>query len=374
MLKLIPLLLVFCFQQNGFVCPAPYCPFFREARSADLVAIVTLENATKVETDKELRFTIQKTLKAPKSEESLKKFVIPYEDRPINLTIPHKEYLIFADVKPGKINLFRMEYCSQEMKKYADGLLECADNAALLHYVFPYLESGYTEVALDAYTTFKEQSENDLYAARTSFDPVKLRTWLNTKSPDFWKYSLYTKLLGYCGNASDVPLLKQHLEQQATEGNSVSEYLIAIIELSPNEGWGIASKLIRSIQGEGSFQRRYAVHCAICHVKDSNRALPSAKTLRDILDTGLSQEDFADLSIHFIRRWKMWEYSSKIIALYKSEGSPLVNRSIVLMALQSPEPQCQAFITQLRKNRPELVKNCEESLQLEKEGLLQQKK
>ncbi len=374
MLQLIPLLLLIGLQLDGFVCPRPDYSFSSEARNADFVAIVTLENVTTVETDRELRFTIQKPLKAPKSQESFKKFVIPYKDRPGNLTVPYKDYLIFAGVKQGKISVFRMECCSKEMKKYVDGLLECTDNSALLRYVFPYLESGYKEVALDAYTTFKEQSEDDLYAARTNFDAIKLRTWLSTQSPDFWKYSLYAKLLCYCGDTSDIPLLKQHMDQQASEGNSVSEYLIAIIELNPKEGWELASKWMHKEKGSDSFSKRHAALCALRHCKASGRSQPDDQTIQTLFHDGLKQEDIADMFIDEIRHWKKWDYSRRIFSLYQPETNNMTKRSIVRFALQSPEPRSQTFLALVRQSSPQLIKDSEEILQLEKNAVDQSKK
>ncbi len=339
---------------------------YREAKTAVVVATVTLENAATVENDKVWKFKVQHLFQAPPNLKSLKLIEIP--GRRFLPDDANKQYMVYADMDQGRLDVFHIMSCSKELKQYMEGLLKCSDSSALLRYVFDHLQSADKIVAEDAYVTFKEKTETELYAAKRLYDADRLRSWLQNMNIEAYKTCLYAQLLGYCGTADDVPLIELQLNRRIKDRISMTECLYAIIELKPQRGWELACQMIRPAKDDDTFQQKYAVLLALSQAKTIGRCLPPEKVEREILSEGLKHEDIADLFLEDIRRWKKWEYSSTILPLYKPEANNMTKRSIIRFALQTNDPRSKSFLDQARKDNAERVKDCEEILQLEKDS------
>src|SRR5206468_454860 len=105
------------------------------------------------------------------------------------------------------------------------------------------------------------------------------------------------------------------------------------------------------------FSTRYGVLQAMRQFKDAGRQLPEDQVFQMLLNKGLKQDDISDLFIDSIRRWSMWNYTAKILLLYKPDSPAIMKRSIVRFALQSPEQRAKEFIVKMRVSHPELVEN-----------------
>jgi hypothetical protein len=81
----------------------------------------------------------------------------------------------------------------------------------------------------------------------------------------------------------------------------------------------------------------------------------------------LDQSDIADLAIEDLRLHKCWDDCDQVLGLAakKSHDIPIVRRYILRYALNCPKPEAAAFVANMRKKDPEMVKDIEEFLKLE---------
>ncbi|HQR06960.1 MAG TPA: hypothetical protein PLN21_09070 [Gemmatales bacterium] len=194
---------------------------YREAKTAVVVATVTLENAASI--DKVWKFKVQHLFQATQNLQSMKQIEIPARRFiPDDAT---KQYLVYADMDEGELDVFHIMSCTKELKAYMDGLLKCPDSSSLLSYVFGHLQSPDKIVAYDAYVSFKEKTEAELYAARRLYDADQLRGWLQNKDVEAYETCLYAQFLGYCGTADDVPLIEVQLNRRNKDRISMTECL-----------------------------------------------------------------------------------------------------------------------------------------------------
>src|SRR5262249_43686785 len=82
----------------------------------------------------------------------------------------------------------------------------------------------------------------------------------------------------------------------------------------------------------------------------------------------LPQGDMADLAVEDLRRWKVWDLTPEVLALYgrKTHDAPLMRRTIIRYALSCPRPEAAEFLKKLRQSDAGTVREVEESLQFEK--------
>ena len=82
----------------------------------------------------------------------------------------------------------------------------------------------------------------------------------------------------------------------------------------------------------------------------------------------LTEGELADLAVEDLRRWKMWDLTTQVLALNARKGfdAPLMQRALVRYALCCDDAACRRFVTVRRGQDAEMVKDVEESLQFEK--------
>jgi hypothetical protein len=135
--------------------------------------------------------------------------------------------------------------------------------------------------------------------------------------------------------------------------------------IAPADGWTVLQTTLAD--GKRSFPERAAALNALRFYHNAN---PSA--FRDRVLAGLKsllpQDDIADLAIEDLQRWKMWDLSADVTALYgrKSHDAPLMKRAILRYALTCPDETAKQLVTLARQQKPDLVKEVEEGLQYEK--------
>jgi hypothetical protein len=75
----------------------------------------------------------------------------------------------------------------------------------------------------------------------------------------------------------------------------------------------------------------------------------------------------ADFGVEDLRKWKRWEMTDQILGLFDKEthDAPVVKRSILRFALQSPDKKAAEFVQAQRRRDAEWVRETEELLQLD---------
>jgi hypothetical protein len=302
-------------------------------------------------------------------------------DNPKKITLPRYvptdpktkvKFLIFCDVFKGKIDPYRgiTVQADSDMPRYLKGALDTKgkDIGTRLRYAFNYLDNADIEVANDAYKEFANADYKDYRPIAKTLSADKLADWLeDAKTPTF-RYGLYASLLGHCGGDKHAALLRKMLDDPQKRLNSgVDGMLAGYTMLKPKDGW----KYTRGILDDPSkeFMLRYAALRAARFLWDQRPDLVDKKELVEGVARLLDQSDIADLAIEDLRRWGRWEVIDHVLGLYgkKSHDVPIIRRSILRYALSCPPEHkaAAAFVQNLRRKDPEMVKDAEELLKLE---------
>src|SRR5262249_14945357 len=198
--------------------------------------------------------------------------------------------------------------------------------------------------------------------------PDKLRGWLKDPQTPAGHLGLYAMLLGACGGDEDASLLRSLIASPNDRTTPALDGMLAgYIRLRPKEGWDTTLGLLRD--EKQPFLVRYAALRTLRFYHGYKPDDTRAQVLQGLAAT-VPQGDVADLAIEDLRRWQIWDRAGDVLAQYgkKSHSAPIMRRAIVRYALSaSPHnPEAATFVAELRKTDPGLIKDVEESLQLEK--------
>jgi hypothetical protein len=279
---------------------------------------------------------------------------------------PH--YLFFADVDKGKIDPYRgVVLRGPETVAYVKKALalDPKNSVENLKFFFDYLQDPDPEVARDAFFEFAKANDADIARAAPRLDADKLRAWVKDPKTPPQKLGVYALLLGSCGKAEDVEMLRSLLDSKEERyANSVDGLLAGYMQRKPREGW----EFIQSVLADEAkpLTLRLAVlrtirFCYGAQPKESKgQVLKAMRTL-------LGQPEMADLAIEDLRAWKLWDLNAEVFGRYGRKGydSALVRRGILRYALSGPATkETTAFLGARRADNPEEVKEIEESLKL----------
>jgi hypothetical protein len=313
------------------------------------------------------RFVIDKVIKSDPFLGKTKEIDLP-RFVPVNLKNPPR-FVIFCDIFNNKLDPYRGTPAnSPAVVDYLQGALklEGKDRTADLHYFFKYLDHRDADVAQDAFLELARATDQELGQAAAKFDAAKLRAWVQDPQLPVDRLNLYAFLLGACGSDRDAAFLRGILTKpdEKTMG-AYQGVLCGYIQANPRDGWQLAQDILKD--PKKPFMQRYAVLRALRFY----HGWKPAETRREVttgLAVALEQGDVADLAVEDLRRYENWELTAAVLAQYdkKSHSAPIVRRSIVRFALCSPRDEARAFVASVRKQDPEMVRDVEEGLQIEK--------
>jgi hypothetical protein len=278
-------------------------------------------------------------------------------------------YLLFCDVLNDKLDPYRgVPVKSKDAVAYVKGALalDPADRTKTLLYYFDWLEHPDKEIAADAFLEFAKATDREVAQVAPKLSAAKLRAWV--KSPETLpnRLPMYSFLLGGCGTDQDAALLGKLLRELTDQNANVADgFLTGYIELRPKEGWEAARALLRDPRKP--FTVRYAALRALAFYQGWRPKESRADVLAGV-ELLLPQADIADIAVEDLRRWQMWDLTPQVLALYGKKGhdAPITRRAILRYALCCPRPEASAFVSQRRRAEPELIKDVEETIQLEK--------
>jgi hypothetical protein len=177
---------------------------------------------------------------------------------------------------------------------------------------------------------------------------------------------MYSFLLGACGGKEDATVLLGMLERPSETNLKAFDGLLGgYIQLKPEQGWRMAHDILRDPNKD--FRMREAV-LRTMRFFHSWKPKESTEQIVKGIASALPQGDIADLAIEDLRRWKLWDLTDDVLALYgrKSHDAPLMRRAIIRYAICCPQPRAAEFIAQRRRDDAEAVRDVEESVQAEK--------
>jgi hypothetical protein len=276
------------------------------------------------------------------------------------------QFLLFADVVDGKVDVYRGIPGSKALVGYVKGLLaiDAEDRVKLMRFAFDYLDHGDAEIAADALNEFMTSPDPDIRTAARGLAPEKLRRWLRDEKTTATRLRLYGYLLGNCGDKDDAKLLRELADRFAEEQGPplFDGILTGYVLLDPKAGWAY----LRDVAGQpaAKFMTRYSALRAARYFQTTHPGVVTAEQILGVVSATLKQDDIADIALDYLREWKNWKLTDEVLATYGKKGfeAAFLRRSIVRYALQCPDPKAAKFVAELRKQEPELVEKVEETI------------
>ncbi|MBX7103399.1 MAG: hypothetical protein K1X57_04930 [Gemmataceae bacterium] len=325
-------------------------------------------NATGVSNTSATDFTVDQVVKSDSANRRSQKQITIPRYVPVDVKAPPK-YLIFCDERNGTLDPYRGT--PVQSSALADYLrvatqIDPKDSAKILALAGSHLASTDDDLAGEAFLEFARSEDAAVLQAARKLDPKVIRKLLDDPKTPIERLGLFAYLLGACGAPADAQHLKQMVLNPGDRYRSAMSGLYAgIVMLDAQEGW----KTILTVLNDEhqTFPARSAALSALRFCRNSAPDRNRAEALTG-LRVLLRQGDIADMAIEDLRRWKMWDLTSEVLAVYdlKTHDAPLMRRGIIRYALSCPEASARQFVQRARTQSPELVKEVEESLEFEK--------
>jgi hypothetical protein len=277
--------------------------------------------------------------------------------------------ILFCDVYQDKLDAFRgVPVKSEAAVAYVKGLLaaDAKGTADVLRHCFDYLEHTDPALAADAYLEFAKATDRDIAGVAPTLAPEKLRTWLQSSVTPGQRLGMYAFLLGGCGRDADARLLRGMIDRPTERTSGALDGLLGgYIQMRPDEGWKAALALLRD--EKQAFPVRYAV-VRMLRFYHAWKPEDTRERVLQGMAAILRQSDIADVAVEDLRRWKSWDLTDDVLALYGKKGydAPLMQRALVRYALTCPRPEAQKFADGLRRQDPDLYRDVAEALEFEK--------
>jgi hypothetical protein len=278
-------------------------------------------------------------------------------------------FLVFCDVFKDKLDPFRgIPLRSAESVEYVKKVLtlDPKDVAVNLPAYFRYLENSDPEIARDAFLEFAKATDREIAQAAPRLDPVRLRAWLTDPRTPGDRLSVYALLLGACGRADDGRFL-HGLLQDTTEryANAYDGILAGFMHLRPREGWDLALEVL------GDSRKPLPLRLAVVRTLRFWHGAQPNETQGNVLKclaAMIRQGELADLAVEDLRRWKIWDLTREVLEVYGRKGydAPIMQQAIVRYALSCDDAACRSFVAERRRSDPDVVRDVEDQLRLEK--------
>jgi hypothetical protein len=345
-------------------------PTFRQEAALDTARVIlvgTAENPRFTERTTDLRIT-----DVLRSDPALKdkKVISVKQYLPVSDAKNPPRYLVFCDVVKDEFDPFRgVPLQSADSADYARKVLklDARDQTANLLFFFRYLDHADPQIARDAFLEFAKATDQDIARVARRLDAAKLRGWLKERKTPSERLSVYSLLLGACGNDDDARFLKAALDEAGERTvNAYDGFLGGYIHLRPREGWDLAYSLLRDSRKPMLIRLAVARTLSYFHGAQPKE---SADNVLKCLDAMIAQGELADIAIEDMRRWDIRTRTRDILGLYGKKGfdAPLMKRTIVRYALCcKDDAAARVFVEQCRRDDADLVKGVEEELQFEK--------
>lgn len=313
---------------------------------------------------------IDKVLRAsPASLAKRQTIVIPTIFEPEDPKNP-PQFLVFCSSEKGKLTILdALEIRTPELVDYVQAILklDARNRVDALQFYFRYLDSSNVFVAKDAFLEFSKATDSEVGAVAPKLSPDRLRKLLANPQTPADRLSLYTFLLGACGDDSDAAWLRALVEKPAMHLTPALDGALAgYIQAKPTEGWDLLYSVLRDTKR--SYHDRFAGLATLRFYHGWKGKETSREVLRGMAIL-LNQEDIAFDAISTLRQWKVWDLTAEILAQAgkKTHQAPVMQGAILRYALRCPNEEAKEFV----RNHPDpkLVEELRSSIgEEEKEG------
>lgn len=241
-----------------------------------------------------------------------------------------------------------------------------------LKYFLKFLEFGDPLIANDAFAEFSRARYEDVAAISAALPREKLRAWLAADETTKIRLGFYGLLLGLCGNDDDAKFLEAKIFAKVAEDDvrlGIDGMMGGYLLLTGERG---LERLIDGKLKTDDTQRTdlFAVLNALRFAWEYNRDRFPPDRLRAALRMYLDRDEFAEIVVADIARWKDWSVLGRLIAAYGKP--PFETPSGKLKVIQFAQAcikdlsqsqadlerleQAIAFIKRVEKESPDLVK------------------
>lgn len=368
-----------CWVQLAGAPPAHACGFIEgagnlvtlreDAAASHFVLFGRAENARGTPDDGSTDLVITKTLKGNPAVAGKKVVTIP-RHLPIRDPKHPPLYLVFGEVKGGRLDFVKGVTGVPALAEYAEGLIAIdeKDRVKLMRYSFDFLEHEDATISADAFAVFIKSTDPDISKAAKALAPDKLRRWLQAQRTPPGRLRLYAFLLASCGTLGDTGLLREVLDELLKQESPplMDGILTAYTLLDPKAGWALTCELMKK---DARFMVHYSGLRAARYFRTTQPEVLADADLLRVVGLALGNPDVADIAIDYLRQWKCWKLTDDVLALAAKPGyeAPVAQRSVIRYALQCPGVEAAEFVAEQRKTNSERVKQAEEGLKAEAE-------
>jgi hypothetical protein len=274
-------------------------------------------------------------------------------------------YLVFCDIVKGRIDPYQGELVEPAVADYLRGMLaiDGKDVTRRVRYCFDFLHHANQGIANDALRALTMVPARELGLVACKLPAAKLRRWLRDPKATSQQQNLYGFLLGHCGTANDALALRALVARRVKEESSAFDGILAgYVLLEPEVGWAYGRVLLSN--PANGFSIRYAVLRAVRRIRSARPDLIEKPALIAAMKSALDQEDIADLIIDVLRECRCWNLTSRILPLYSklfpdATQTKHIRRAILRYALQCPDGEATAFISERCKTDSMAVRKVE---------------
>jgi len=280
------------------------------------------------------------------------------------------KFVVFCDIVNGKLDPSRgRPVSSPAMLDYLEGAktLQGKDRTQALLYFFRFLDHPDDTIANDAFLEFARSTDQEIGQVAKQVAAGPLRKLLQNPLTPAERLGMYAFLLGGCGGDQDADFLEKLIKQPSERIIvGLDGILSGYIHLRPKQGWDQAVVILADARKP--FNERFSVVRMLKFYHSWKPAESRPEILR-AFGVMIDDREFADLAIEDLRSWQMWDLTAQVVAQYgkQSHAAPIVRRAIVRYALCCPRPEAGQFVDTVRRQDAELVRDLEESLQLDRQ-------
>lgn len=276
------------------------------------------------------------------------------------------DYLLFCTVANGNLDPSYGVAATPALLDYlkAAAPLDDADPAKKLGFFFKYLDSADATIAADAFFEFARAADTEILKAAKAFDPAKVRKLIADPATPTERIGVYAFLLGACGGQTDAEFLGGLLRANPPSERVSAGFgglLAGYILLDPAAGWAFTAAVLAD--AKRTYAERLSALGTVRFLQATRPTESKAQVLK-CCAVLLPQGDFADQAVEDLRRWGWWDLTADVLAQFgkPTHDAQIVKRAIVRYAVSCPNPEAKAFLNDVRKTDPKLVKAVEEMM------------
>jgi len=355
---------------TGFYCPGSNPASLRQEakdKNCKFVVVGRLENAINDPDSPSTDLVIDRILKNDPYLNGTKAIRIPKNIPKEDGKLPPC-YLLFGDFDRGKIHPYRGKPVSAAFLRYFNGVLDVddKDTSKLLNYIIDQWDEKDKCIIDEILIELAHIDWNSLQRTASSIPSEKLRKRLSDQDAAIdTRLVTAAVLLGYQGQKNDLPLFRSQIARSSKNTDAIKAILFGAILVSPQEGWVDLKKMIGNT--ELPFYSQFACLRVLELIHQQRIAqIPEGDWLEAVARI-VNDKDMSDLAIETLRKIKCWKLTDQVVALERRSEfvSPMIRRSMLRYCMQCPDASGKVYVEEMRKAKPDVVEDVEESLKYE---------